>query len=301
MELRHLRYFLAVAEAGHFTRAAAQLGIQQPPLSQQIRALEQELGTPLFVRTPRGADLTEAGRAFRVEAKRVLVDLERAGDAARHAARGESGVLRLGFTASAAFNPIVPMLVRNFRRGWPAVALALEETNTAGLLAALVQGRLDAAFIRYSVATPAELQLLKFPDEPMKIAVPAAHRLAKRRRAPLSALAGEPFILFPRSFGTSLYDEILEACRQSGFDLQIKQEAPQMSSIVNLVAAELGVSVVPASTTPVQLPGVRYLDIEGRVPMARLALAALPATAQALPVVRHLWQLAQGHAAGKRG
>ncbi|WP_141696640.1 MULTISPECIES: LysR family transcriptional regulator, partial [Xanthomonas translucens group] len=106
MELRHLRYFLAVAEAGHFTRAAAQLGIQQPPLSQQIRALEQELGTPLFVRTPRGADLTEAGRAFRVEAKRVLADLERAGDAARRAARGESGVLRLGFTASAAFNPI---------------------------------------------------------------------------------------------------------------------------------------------------------------------------------------------------
>ncbi|WP_230839208.1 LysR substrate-binding domain-containing protein, partial [Xanthomonas translucens] len=96
-------------------------------------------------------------------------------------------------------------------------------------------------------------------------------------------------------------DEILEACRQSGFDLQIKQEAPQMSSIVNLVAAELGVSVVPASTTQVQLPGVRYLDIEGRVPMARLALAALPATAQTLPVVRHLWQLAQAHAAGKRG
>ncbi len=301
MELRHLRYFLAVAEAGHFTRAAAQLGIQQPPLSQQIRALEEELGTPLFVRTPRGAELTDAGRAFRTEARRVLADLERAGDAARRAARGESGVLRLGFTASAAFNPIVPTLVRGFRRGWPAVTLALEETNTAGLLAALLQGRLDAAFIRYSVATPSELQLLKLPDEPMKIAVPAAHRLAKRRRAPLSALAGEPFILFPRSFGTSLYDEILDACRQAGFELKIEQEAPQMSSIVNLVAAELGVSVVPASTAQVQLPGVRYLDIEGRVPMARLALAALPATAQAMPIVRHLWQLAQAHAAGRRG
>lgn len=292
MELRHLRYFQAVAEEGNFTRAAARIGIGQPPLSQQIQALERELGTALFVRTPQGARLTDAGAAFLVEVRRVLVDVDRAADTARRAARGESGRLRLGFTASAAFNPVVPALIRDYRRAWPAVELALEETNTAGLLDALADGRLDAAFIRYSVATPAELQLLRFPDEPMKIAVPAAHPLAVRSSAPLSALAGEPFILFPRSFGTSLYDEILGACRQAGFSLAISQEAPQMSSIVNLVAAELGVSVVPESTAQVQLPGVRYLDIEGQVPMARLALASMPVQADTPPPLKHLLELA---------
>lgn len=297
MELRHLRYFLAVAEEANFTRAAARVGIGQPPLSQQIQALEKELGTPLFVRTPQGARLTDAGEAFLVDVRRVLVDVDRAADTARRAARGESGRLRLGFTASAAFNPVVPSLIRDFRRAWPAVELALEETNTAGLLTALAEGRLDAAFIRYSVATPKELRLLRFPDEPMKIAVPAAHPLAGRTSAPLSALAGDPFILFPRSFGTSLYDEILHACRQAGFSLLISQEAPQMSSIVNLVAAELGVSVVPASTMQVQLPGVRYLDIEGSAPMARLALACLPQAADTTPVVRHLLELAARWAA----
>lgn len=293
MELRHLRYFLAVAEEANFTRAAARLGIGQPPLSQQIQALERELGTPLFRRTHAGAELTEAGEAFRVEVRRVLADVERAADTARRIARGEAGRLRLGFTASAAFNPRVPRLIRDFRRQWPQVQLVLEETNTAGLLDALRNGRLDAAFIRYTPsALPAGLDLMRFPDEPMLIAVPAAHPLAQRERAPLRALAGEPFILFPRSFGSSLYDEILSVCRESGFSLQITQEAPQMSSIVNLVAAELGVSVVPASTAQMQLPGVRYLPIEGRVPLARLALATHPATRENTPVVRHLWELA---------
>ena len=294
MELRHLRYFVAVAEEANFTRAAARLGIGQPPLSQQIQALERELGTPLFRRTHAGAELTEAGTAFLAEARRVLVDVERAADTARRIARGEAGRLRLGFTASAAFNPRVPHLIRDFRRQWPKVQLVLEETNTAGLLAALHDGRLDAAFVRYSPsAPPPDLELLRFPDEPMLIAVPAGHPLAQQAQAPLAALAGEPFILFPRSFGSSLYDEILSVCRDSGFSLQITQEAPQMSSIVNLVAAELGVSVVPESTAQVQLPGVRYLRIEGRVPMARLALAATPDARAATPVVRHLWALTE--------
>jgi len=293
MELRHLRYFLAVAEEANFTRAAARLGIGQPPLSQQIQALERELGTPLFRRTHAGAELTEAGEAFLVEVRRVLADVERAADTARRIARGEAGRLRLGFTASAAFNPRVPRLIRDFRRQWPLVQLVLEETNTAGLLDALRNGRLDAAFIRYTPsALPAGLDLMRFPDEPMLIAVPAAHPLAQHPSAPLRALAGEPFILFPRSFGSSLYDEILSVCRESGFSLQITQEAPQMSSIVNLVAAELGVSVVPASTAQMQLPGVRYVSIEGRVPLARLALATHPATRASAPVVRHLWALA---------
>lgn len=188
---------------------------------------------------------------------------------------------------------MVPRLIRDFRRKWPQVELLLEETNTASLLVGLADGRLDAAFVRYGLSTPAELQLLRFADEPMKIAVPAAHPLATRNSAPLAALAGEPFILFPRSFGSSLYDEILAACRDSGVTLRITQEAPQMSSIINLVAAELGVSVVPASTAQLQRPGVRYLDIEGHMPLARLALAAAPGGLETTPLVRHLWALAK--------
>jgi DNA-binding transcriptional LysR family regulator len=292
MELRHLRYFLAVAEEGNFTRAAARIGIAQPPLSQQIQALEKELGTPLFRRTPQGAELNEAGAAFLPEVQRVLANADTAVDAAQRAARGERGRLRLGFTASAAFNPVVPTLIRRFQRAWPQVTIVLLETNTIGLIKAMESGQLDAAFIRPSSLTPAHLTLVHFADEPMKIALPARHRLARRASLPLSALADEPFILFPRSFGPSLYDAIFDACRAAGFTLQISQQAPQMSSIVNLVAAELGVSVVPQALTHVQLPGVRYIDISGKVPLARLALATLPSKPQ-LMAVQHLLTLAQ--------
>ncbi len=151
------------------------MGIGQPPLSQQIQTLERELGTPLFRRTHSGAELTLAGEAFLGEVRRVLADVERAAETARRVARGESGRLRLGFTASAAFSPVVPRLIRDFRRTWPQVELLLDETNTASLLVGLAEGRLDAAFVRYGLSTPADLQLLRFTDEPMKIAVPAAH------------------------------------------------------------------------------------------------------------------------------
>lgn len=291
MELRHLRYFLAVAEEGNFTRAAARVGIAQPPLSQQIQALEKELGTPLFRRTHQGAELNEAGEAFLLDVRQVLADVDAAVESVQRAARGERGRLRLGFTASAAFNPVVPKLIRHFQRAWPQVTIVLLETNTVGLLKAMESGQLDAAFIRPSSLTPVGLNLLHFPDEPMKIALPAAHRLAGRARLPLSALAGEPFILFPRSFGPSLYDEIAQACRLAGFTLQVSQEAPQMASICNLVAAELGVSVVPQAMTHVQLPGVRYIDIQGHVPLARLALASLPG--RETVVVQHLTRLAR--------
>ncbi|MEQ4575502.1 MAG: LysR family transcriptional regulator [Gammaproteobacteria bacterium] len=291
MELRHLRYFLAVAEEGNFTRAAARVGIAQPPLSQQIQALEKELGTPLFRRTHQGAELNEAGEAFLLDVRRVLADVDAAVESVQRADRGERGRLRLGFTASAAFNPVVPKLIRHFQRAWPQVTIVLLETNTVGLLKAMESGQLDAAFIRPSSLTPVGLNLLHFPDEPMKIALPAAHRLAGRARLPLSALAGEPFILFPRSFGPSLYDEIAQACRLAGFTLQVSQEAPQMASICNLVAAELGVSVVPQAMTHVQLPGVRYIDIQGHVPLARLALASLPG--RETVVVQHLTRLAR--------
>jgi DNA-binding transcriptional LysR family regulator len=141
------------------------------------------------------------------------------------------------------------------------------------MLAALEHERLDAVFIRPGIEGPQEVQLHRFADEAMKIVVPAGHRLAKKKRVPLAALAQEPFVLFPRAVGLSLYDEVVTACRNAGFEPVLSQEAPQISSVVNLVAAELGVSIVPAAISQVQIAGVCYLDIDGKLPRARLALA----------------------------
>jgi DNA-binding transcriptional LysR family regulator len=247
MELRHLRYFLAVAEECNFTRAAAKLGIGQPPLSQQIRDLEREVGAALFHRVPHGAELTAAGAAFLGEAKASLAAAEKAKLAAQSANRGETGRLSLGFTASSAFNPVVSATIRRFRARWPDVRLALTEMNTLALMQKLEGGELDAAFMRPSLDDPAGVRLRRLPDEPMVIALPASHPLARRSKLPLAALADEPFILFPRLVGLSLYDDVVLACRKAGFELTVAQEAPQISSVVNLVAAELGVSIVPAS------------------------------------------------------
>lgn len=273
MELRHLRYFVAVAEELNFTRAAARLGIGQPPLSQQIRDLETELGILLFHRVPHGAELTEAGREFLEEARGILSSAERAKEVARRAHRGETGRLALGFTGSAAFNPVVSATIRNFRRSWPQVLLSLEEMNTFRLLEKLVRGDLDAAFIRPGMQDPEGVRLRRLPPEPTLIALPASHKLAAETELPLTALANEPFVLFPRGAGLSLYDQIVDSCREAGFEPVIGQSAPQISSVVNLVAADLGVSIVPQSIAQIALEGVVYRPIVGPAPIASLALA----------------------------
>lgn len=273
MELRHLRYFLAIAEASNVTRAAERLGIGQPPLSQQIRNLERELGVELFRRTAHGVVLTSAGEAFRVEAARTLDDAARAMRAARQAGSGETGSLRLGFTASAVFNPVVPALIQRFKAAWPAVEVTLDEANTPSLVRRLLDEQLDAVFVRPGVEAFDGIRLRAFADEPMKLVVPATHRFAKRRRVALDALADEAFVLVPGPSGATLYAEILDACRRAGFMPRLAQEAPQISSVINLVAAGFGVSIVPAAFGQVRVQGVRYLDIDGVPAVARLALA----------------------------
>ncbi len=275
MELRHLRYFLAVAEEGNFTRAAGKLGIGQPPLSQQIRDLEREVGAALFHRVPHGAELTAAGAAFLGEAKASLAAAEKAKLAAQSANRGETGRLSLGFTASSAFNPVVSTTIRRFRARWPEVQLSLTEMNTLALMQKLERGELDATFMRPSLDDPTGIRLRRLPDEPMVIALPTSHPMARRSELPLAALADEPFILFPRLVGLSLYDDVVLACRKAGFELTVAQEAPQISSVVNLVAADLGVSIVPASISQIKLEGVAYRPIKGPPAVARLALAIL--------------------------
>src|SRR5271166_3463775 len=181
MELRHIRYFLAVAEEQHFTRAAAKVGIGQPPLSQQIKDLEREVGAALFHRLAHGAELTEAGKAFLAGVKDMPLIAERATMAARRAARGETGSLRVGFTASAAFNVVVPSAIRAFRRAYADVELLLEEANTTRLVAGLQDGTLDVAFLRPGAAGSEAFQLRLLSEEPMMVALPVSHPVAAQQ------------------------------------------------------------------------------------------------------------------------
>jgi len=275
MELRHLRYFLAVAEEGNFTRAAAKLGIGQPPLSQQIRDLENEIGVALFHRVLHGAELTAAGTAFLGEAKASLAAAEKAKLVAQGTARGETGRLALGFTASSAFNPTVSGTIRKFRARWPDVRLTLTEMNSHLLMEKLVRGEVDAAFIRPGLENSKDVRMKRLADEPMLIALPSHHPLAVHPKLPISALANEAFVLFPRIVGLSLYDDVVEACRNAGFEMIVAQEAPQMPSVVNLVAADLGVSIVPTAIAQIKLAGVTYRPIEGEPLLARLGLVSM--------------------------
>ncbi|HEY1928552.1 MAG TPA: LysR family transcriptional regulator [Caulobacteraceae bacterium] len=273
MELRHIRYFLAVAEERHFTRGAAKVGIGQPPLSQQIKDLELEVGAPLFRRLAHGAELTPAGEAFLAGVKEMPDLAERAAKAARRAARGETGSLRVGFTASSAFNRVVPATIRAFRRAFADIDLTLEEANTTRLLAGLQDGSLDLAFLRPDAAGTEALQVRVVSEEPMVAALPANHPCAARTEIELADLRTEPFLLFPRPVSPTLYDSVIDACRKAGFDPVMGQAAPHMASIVTLVAAELGVSIVPASLSQLVVTGVAYRPIAGEAPVTRLALA----------------------------
>ena len=266
MELRHIRYFLAVAEERHFTRAAAKVGIGQPPLSQQIKDLEGEVGTALFHRVAHGAELTEAGKAFLSLVKEMPLIAEKATMAARRAARGETGSLRVGFTASATFNVVVPSTIRAFRRAYPDIDLSLEEANTAPLITRLREGTLDAAFLRPDAAGTGELQVRRLSEEPMVVALPKRHHAAAFEQINLALLKDDPFLLFPREIAPTLYDTVVDACRKAGFEPIIGQVAQHMSSIVYLVAAELGVSVVPASMMQVRVTGIAYRPIAGQSP-----------------------------------
>jgi DNA-binding transcriptional LysR family regulator len=271
--LRHIRYFLAVAGGRHFRRAAAKVRIGQPPLSQQIKDLETEVGAALFHRLAHGAELTEAGKAFLAGVKEMPLTAARATMAARRAARGETGSLRVGFTASAAFNVVVPSAIRAFRRAYPDIYLTLEEANTTRLVAGLREETLDTVFLRPGRPGSEELQFRPLSEEPMVVARPERHSAAALEEIELATLKHDPFLLFPREIGPVLYDTIVEACRNAGFEPIIGQLAPQMASIVNLVAAELGVSIVPASMMQVRVTGVGYRQIAGRSPTTRLALA----------------------------
>ena len=263
MELRHLRYFVAVAEEGHITRAAERLGIQQPPLSQQIRALETEIDVQLFRRKPRGVELTPAGSVLLGEARAILARVGEAVAATRRAARGEAGRIGIGFTSSASFHPFVPRAIRAFRERHPLVELTLEESGTTELVEALRAQAIDAAFVRSPVGESADLTVRPLLDEPMVAALPNGHRLSTDGGPlPLAALAGETFVLYRRPVGPGLHDAIIAACDRAGFSPRIGQEAPRMLSTLSLVAAGLGVTLVPQSMSRLEAASVVYRALD---------------------------------------
>jgi DNA-binding transcriptional LysR family regulator len=278
MELRHLRYFVAVAEEGHITRAAERLGIQQPPLSQQIKALERELDVQLFHRRPRGVELTEAGRTLLENSRTVLGLVDRAREATRRVARGEQGRLTVGIAPTAPFHPVVPQSIRAFRTAFPLVSLTLEEGLSNEISERFSQDRMDVAFVRNAVISADGITVTPLLEEPMIVAMPKAHALAKGNRGissfPLKRLADDAFIVFGPP-GTGIYDETLAACRTAGFSPRIEQRAPRITSTLGLVAAGLGVSLVPACMQRLKMDGVAYRRLSGPVrPMSFLGLAS---------------------------
>ncbi len=263
MELRHLRYFVTVAEEEHITRAAERLGIQQPPLSLQIRALETELDVQLFRRKPRGVELTDAGRIFFDDARKILDQVDQALARTQRTARGEQGTVVIGFTSSAPFHPFVPEVIRAFRDSHPLVSLELKEAGTSELVAAVEGEQMDAAFIRSQSTDATGVAIHRLFAEKFLAALPAGHALASSDKPiALTDLRHEPLILYRRVSGPGLYDTILSACQRAGFSPDITQEAPQIVSTLNLVAAGLGVTLVPASLRQARMVGVVFRPLK---------------------------------------
>ena len=272
MQLRHLRYFVTLAEELHFGRAAEKLHISQPPLSMQIRALEDELGVMLFNRTQRHVALTQAGHALLGEARQILARVEQAVLITRRAGRGEIGELAVGFISVADYN-VLPVVLREFRRKYPLVNLTLREATTDAQVRDLVAGRLDVGFLLPPVAEPA-LESVAILREPLIVALPEKHPLAmKPGKLALEKLKDAPFILFPRPNAPGLYDDVVSCCKAAGFSPRVEQEAIQMQTIISLVSAELGVALIPASLTNLRRTGVVYKALRQQSPLTEIHLA----------------------------
>ena len=264
MDLKHLRYFVAVAETGHITRAAARLGIQQPPLSQQIRALEQSLGTTLFHRHPKGVTLTESGEMLLADSRRLLEEADAVKERMRAVAAGHSGVLSVGFTSSAAAHAFTPQVLRECRRVYPDIALQVSEDHAAGLTEALVAGKLHCAFLRVPVARPAGIVFETLLTEPVLLALPTDHKLLARKKGALALkdLRDEPFILVRQAGAPGLYANLLTLCERQGFEPKVGLEVGRMMTALSMVAAGAGVAVVPASMQGAHSHAVEYRPID---------------------------------------
>jgi DNA-binding transcriptional LysR family regulator len=306
MELRHLRYFVMVAEERHFTRAAARLNMQQPPLSQQIRALEEELGFDLFKRHPKGVDLTAGGQVFLQEAQDILARVQEGSLKASRAAHGIEGQLSVGFTSSAAAHPLIPELIRGYRERFPGVAVSLKEGSAQQLTDAAIEGSVDVGILRAPVGRHQSLEFHRLLNEEMLFTLPVGHRLLAGQEAlgeppsiSLNDLAQEPFILVRRPGAPGMYANLIKACHNAGFNPKIAFEVERMLTNVSLVAAGEGVSIVPASMRDVHKESVVYCRIRDARPRLHAPITLVCRSFNQLPPLQNFIALSR-EACGRR-
>ncbi|MEZ5155734.1 MAG: LysR family transcriptional regulator [Solirubrobacterales bacterium] len=261
-ELRHLRYFLAVAEELHFGRAAGRVGVAQPAISQQIQRLETAVGARLFDRNRREVRLTPAGLAFREYAQRAVADAELGARAAQRAAAGTIGHITVGFLETAA-GSIVPQTVRQFRTERPDVDLTLRELGISPQIDGLQSGRLDVGFLRPPIDADG-LVLEKLVDDDLAAAIPSGHRFAGRRSIDMAQIVDEPLVMLSREVVPGLYDQVLAVCQEAGGAADIAQEATSIQAVLGLVAADLGLAVLPDSVRQLSRTGIEFVSISPR-------------------------------------
>jgi len=264
MELRHLRYFVAVAQEEHMTRAAAKLGIQQPPLSHQIAQLEKELGVQLFFRQSRRIQLTPAGKVFLGDARAILASVDQATQRIQRFDMGEEGSIRLGFTSSASMHQMTPDLVRVFRETYPLITVEIEEGAAHDLINALEQERIDIAFSRSSVKPYPGIASMELLKEDMVIAVPINHPLTKlpNETIRLKDLCDENFIFYQQVNGSGIKESLIEECAKVGFEPRSAQIVYRIIGALHLVASGLGIAIVPKSMQAIQPDSIVYKTFE---------------------------------------
>lgn len=246
IDIYKLNAFVAVVEESNISRAAVRLNMQQPPLTRIIKSLEQDLDTILLKRLPRGVEMTEAGKALYQEALSILAHAQAIPKRVHNIAQGLEGQLNIGFTNSVSLHSFLPMLLRNFRERFPAVSIQLEEDGSSALIDSIINGKNDIVFLRKHAPIGFELTNLHVLDEPLVVALPNNHPLANDQSAiKLTDLESYDFVLYRRLAGQDLFDNIMASCYQAGFSPRIVQEAPRLTSCLNLIAAGIGLSIVP--------------------------------------------------------
>jgi DNA-binding transcriptional LysR family regulator len=277
MELRQIRSFLSIAKTLHFGRTAELIHLSQPALSLQIKALEEEVGVRLFERNRRKTTLTAAGLAFRDDAAAALSQLEQAMRSARLAANGKLGLLRIGFISTVG-SGIVPNIVRQFRELNPEVEFSLRAIPTSDQVQMLESGSLDIGFFRLPIGGHLALEIVTVHRERFVLVVPASHKLAKRKRVRLSEVAGQNFVLYERTYAPGFHDRIFGILRDAGIVPNISQTAAELSMLISLVDAHMGVAILPASAVKHSVASVVACDIVDWIPMSEIAMAVRKGT-----------------------
>lgn len=276
-DFRQLRYFVAVSEELSFTRAARRLHLSQPPLSQQIQALEQDLGVKLLERTKRSVALTEPGRIFLDQARQILAKADEARTQVIAAAAGHSGQLRLAYSVSVSFHPSLPRVLLRYGQVAPNVRVELSERYTEPQFDALLDGQIDVGFVRDEPQRAVDAKALRMTvldREPLLLALPSGHPLAGCSSLGLNEVANEFFITQPREVAATLYDRLVMLADKSGFVPHIRQEAQQVNGVLAMVAGGLGLALVPATMRAVRLVGLNYVPLEDPDAYMLLAVAS---------------------------